>query len=68
MLREENEDRVDALLERHPECLPIDAAHMARAAGLPDLARHASTTGPGLRLSPHRTGTDGFGVAAVLVR
>ncbi len=68
VLREENEDRIAALMDRHPELLPIDAAHMARSAGLPDLARHASPIGPGLRLSPHRTGTDGFGIAAVLVR
>ena len=66
VLREENEDRIAALLDRHPGLLPLDAAHMARAAGMPELERHASTIGPGLRLSPYRTGTDGFGIAAVV--
>ncbi len=66
VLREENEDRVAALMERHPDLLPIDAAHLAREAGMPDLQACASPFGPGLRLSPHRTGTDGFGIAALV--
>ena len=66
VLREENEDRLTALLERHADLLPLDAARMARSAGLPDLERQASAIGPGLRLSPHRTGTDGFGIAALV--
>ena len=66
VLREENEDRVAALIEGHPNLLPLDAAHMAREAGMPELARCASTVGPGLRLSPRRSGTDGFGIAALV--
>ena len=68
VLREENEDRLHRLAEAHPGLLPLDAAHMAREAGLPDLAGHASPHGPGLRLSPFRCGTDGFGIATLLVQ
>jgi 16S rRNA (cytosine967-C5)-methyltransferase len=66
VLREENEDRVAQLLERHDDLMPLDAAHLARSAGLPDLAGHASAIGPGLRLTPHTAGTDGFYMAALL--
>ena len=68
VLREENEDRLRRLIEAHPGLLPVDAAHMAREAGLPDLAAHASPHGPGLRLSPLRCGTDGFGIAMLRVQ
>ena len=67
LLREENEDQVHAFLEQHPDYLPRDAAHMARLAGIPALAEHASKFGPGIRLAPHTSGTDGFYVT-VLVR
>jgi 16S rRNA (cytosine967-C5)-methyltransferase len=65
VLKAENEDRIAAFLETHGDFLPLDAAHMARAAGLPTLAEHSSTLGAGLRLSPLRTATDGFYVAAL---
>ena len=65
VLRPENEDRVGEFLARHDDMLPIDAAAQARAAGLPTLADHASRFGPGFRLSPRSTGTDGFYVAAL---
>ena len=68
VLREENEDRLAALIEAHPGLLPLDAAHMAREAGMPELAGCASTLGPGLRLSPLRSDTDGFGIATLLVQ
>ena len=67
VLRSENEERVAAFLDAHPDWLPRDAAHMARLAKLPALAAFASPFGPGIRLSPLTTGTDGFYVA-VLVR
>ena len=38
VLREENEDRVAALMEAHPDLLPVDAGHLAREAGMPALA------------------------------
>jgi 16S rRNA (cytosine967-C5)-methyltransferase len=53
-------------LERHGDFLPLDAAHMARRAGLAALAAFASPHGAGLRLSPRVSGTDGFYIAALL--
>ena len=68
VLREENEDRVLALMERHPDLLPVDAGHLAREAGMPALADCASPHVPGLRLSPLRSDTDGFGIAVLAKR
>ena len=65
VLRAENEDRVAAFLARQDAFLPVDAATQARAAGLPALAERASPFGPGFRLSPRTTGTDGFYVATL---
>ncbi len=65
LLKVENEDRVAAFLEAHADFLPLDAAHWARACGLEALASHASRLGAGIRLSPLRTATDGFYVAAL---
>ena len=48
-----------------PESLPLDAAHLAREAGVPQLAEHASKLGAGLRLSPASTQTDGFYIAVM---
>ena len=66
LLRDENEDRVAAFLESHGEFLPRHVDQMARVAGVPDLAKFASTFGPGLRLTPRTSGTDGFYVASLL--
>ncbi len=63
LLRAENEAQVERFLGAHPDFLPVDMAHAARKAGVPELAAHVSTLGPGLRLSPATTGTDGFYVA-----
>ena len=68
VLREENEDRVDAFLSRHDDFLPVEAAHMARRADLPGLADFASKLGAGIRLSPRTAGTDGFYVSVLLRR
>ena len=68
VLRVENEERVAAFLEANDGWLPRDAAHMARMAALPALAEHASPFGPGIRLSPRSTGTDGFYVAVLVKR
>jgi 16S rRNA (cytosine967-C5)-methyltransferase len=65
VLKAENEDRVAAFLASREDFLPLDAATMARAAGLPTLADCASKLGPGLRLDPLRTATDGFYVAGL---
>lgn len=65
VLKAENEDRVAAFLESQEDFLPLDAPTMARAAGLPALADFASKLGPGIRLDPLRSGTDGFYVAGL---
>jgi 16S rRNA (cytosine967-C5)-methyltransferase len=65
VLRAENEDQIEAFLAGHADFLPLDAAHLARSAGLPDLAAQASKFGTGLRLSPLQTATDGFYIAAL---
>ena len=65
VLRAENEDRIAGFMRRHDDLLPIDAAAQARSAGLPAMAEHQSTLGPGFRLSPRTTGTDGFYIAGL---
>ncbi len=65
LLRDENEDRIEAFLENHADFAAIGAAELAGAAGLPELAGFASRLGPGLRLSPLASGTDGFFIAGV---
>ena len=52
-------------MRRHDDLLPVDAGAEAKSAGLPALAEHRSTFGPGFRLSPRATGTDGFYVATL---
>jgi 16S rRNA (cytosine967-C5)-methyltransferase len=66
VLRSENEDRVAEFLARHDDMLPVDAAAQARTAGLAALANHASPFGPGFRLSPRATGTDGFYITTLV--
>jgi 16S rRNA (cytosine967-C5)-methyltransferase len=66
VLRAENEDRVAEFMRRHDDSLPIDAGAQAHSAGVPALADHRSTFGPGFRLSPRATGTDGFYVATLV--
>ena len=65
VLKAENEDRIAAFMARHDDLLPIDAKAQANSAGLPALAEHRSTFGPGFRLSPRATGTDGFYIATL---
>ena len=65
VLKAENEDRIAEFMARHDDFLPVDAGAEARSAGLPALADHRSTFGPGFRLSPRATGTDGFYVATL---
>lgn len=68
VLIDENEARVAAFLASHPDFAAIEPAALARRAGLPDLARFASRHGPGLRLSPATSATDGFFVAGLARR
>ena len=65
VLCEENEDQVAAFLAANPDFAARSAAEMAEQAGLPDLARFASPHGPGIRLSPATSGTDGFYVCVL---
>jgi 16S rRNA (cytosine967-C5)-methyltransferase len=65
VLPRENDGAVAAFLARHPGFAPVDPAAMARDAGLPGLAGFGSPAGHGLQLTPLRTGTDGFFVAAL---
>lgn len=63
VLREENEDQVAAFLERDARFAPLSAEALANAAGNAALAQFGSAHGPGFRLSPARTNSDGFYVA-----
>ncbi len=63
VLREENEDRLAQFLEAHPDFTSVPAADLPARAGLPELVRFASPFGYGLRLTPLRSGTDGFFIA-----
>ncbi|MBM3551565.1 MAG: RsmB/NOP family class I SAM-dependent RNA methyltransferase [Alphaproteobacteria bacterium] len=68
VLHEENEDQVAAFLDIHPEFAVLSAVATAENSGLPDLARFASPHGPGFRLSPATSGTDGFYVCVMARR
>ncbi|MGE3248038.1 MAG: RsmB/NOP family class I SAM-dependent RNA methyltransferase, partial [Beijerinckiaceae bacterium] len=62
---EENEDRIAAFLERNSNFAPVEPVALAAAAGVEKLAGFASPHGPGLRLSPAVSGTDGFYIAVL---
>ncbi len=66
LLAEENEARIQAFRTAHPDFAVVPAADAAVAAGLPDLAGLADPSGTGLRLTPLRSGTDGFFVATLI--
>jgi 16S rRNA (cytosine967-C5)-methyltransferase len=67
LLREENEDRLEAFRARQGDAVaPIAAAALAAQAGLPQLEGYASRFGAGLRLTPLTAGTDGFFIGALL--
>ncbi len=65
LLIDENEAQVAAFLDAQEEFAALSAPEMTENAGLPDLARFASPHGPGLRLSPATSGTDGFYVCVM---
>jgi 16S rRNA (cytosine967-C5)-methyltransferase len=66
LLIEENEARVRHFLETHADFSLRPPQVLAEAAGLPALAAFADPTQTGIRLSPLRTGTDGFFIAEVV--
>lgn len=63
VLREENEDRVLGYLARRQDFDAVPAQVLAEKAEVPRLGAFASPLGPGLRLSPLTSGTDGFFIA-----
>ena len=66
LLAEENEARIEAFCAKHPGFAMRPGVEVAAAAGLGALAAYADPAGIGLRLSPWRTGTDGFFVATLV--
>ena len=66
LLAEENEARITAFRAAHAGFAVTPPAEMAAAAGLDVLAALADPSGIGLRLSPFRTGTDGFFVSSLV--
>ncbi len=63
VLRDENDDAIEAFLGRHDGFSVIPPKTSASAAGLETLGDRTSPAGHGVQLTPLRTGTDGFFVA-----
>ncbi|MGD0633680.1 MAG: RsmB/NOP family class I SAM-dependent RNA methyltransferase [Beijerinckiaceae bacterium] len=63
LLQEENEARVAHFLGSRDDFVLRPPQEVAKAAGLEVLVPFADPSGTGLRLSPLRTGTDGFFIA-----
>jgi 16S rRNA (cytosine967-C5)-methyltransferase len=63
LLQEENEARVAHFLSVRDDFVLRPPQEVAKAAGLEALVPFADPSGTGLRLSPLRTGTDGFFIA-----
>jgi 16S rRNA (cytosine967-C5)-methyltransferase len=57
---EENEDQVARFLAEHTDFAAVSAVDFTAAAGLPELATFSVEGGVALRLTPRRSGTDGF--------
>ncbi len=66
VLAEENEAAVARFLARHDPFAARSARAVAEAAGLAALVPFADANDIGIRLSPHRTGTDGFYIATLV--
>lgn len=65
VLQEENEDRIAAFLEANSGFAPVEAQALANGSGVARLANFASPHGPGIRLSPATSHTDGFYIAVL---
>jgi len=66
LLTEENDDQIEAFTARFRACQPTPVADMVARAGLPEALMQASrSTRFGILLSPNKTGTDGFFLAAM---
>lgn len=68
VLPEENEDALQAFLAAAPDFAPAELAFEAIGEAGPALQAAALRRGPGVQLTPRRTGTDGFYVAALTRR
>jgi 16S rRNA (cytosine967-C5)-methyltransferase len=71
VLAVENDGRIEAFLAGHPGFATVPPADLVAAAPLGDVARArladpSLATRHGLQMTPRRTGTDGFYVAALL--
>jgi 16S rRNA (cytosine967-C5)-methyltransferase len=65
VLPEENDAQISGLLERHNGFEVIDLSQTAAFRAMPTLARAVRTMRHGLMLTPEKTGTDGFFIAAL---
>ena len=61
MLAEEGSDQVVALRQRHPD-FAVESPPLTQVLGetAPAFAQAVWTLDPGLLMTPHKTGTDGF--------
>ncbi len=69
LLVEENENQIAGFLDRHADFAVVAPAELAAKAGLGQLAALSPVmdrAGAGLRLSPLKTGTDGFFIVAIV--
>lgn len=65
VLPQENAQAVTRFCERAPGFVPLDPVAVAQEAGLDGLPERALRAGPGLQMTPARTGTDGFFVTVL---
>jgi 16S rRNA (cytosine967-C5)-methyltransferase len=69
LLAEENEDQVASFLDQTSEFSALSTAELLAGAGLPKVAAEelaqVAASPRGLLMTPHRTGTDGFFIAAM---
>jgi len=65
ILPEENDEALEALLQRDPGFEVAKAEELLAAAGLPKLSSFVRVTEHGLQMTPRRTGTDGFFVSCL---
>ncbi|MGL4636586.1 MAG: RsmB/NOP family class I SAM-dependent RNA methyltransferase [Beijerinckiaceae bacterium] len=65
ILPEENDDQVAKLIAAHTDLQVVDLTESSAFKAMPTLATGVLRTRHGLQLTPYRTGTDGFYIAAM---
>ncbi len=65
ILPEENDDQVAKLIAAHSDLQVVDLTESSAFKAMPSLAKGVLRTRHGLQLTPYRTGTDGFYIAAL---